>query len=131
MLQQFKSRILSFIPTAEIESVRFRSVPFQKLITKLSPEGDPTPGTKEKELLRQHDTGSHVRPGEGTAKRPENALPLMDPYEATKLAVEKRDGTIFQGKTIKVDSVRKGVAGDAGGEGGSGDPFKLDFRLEP
>ena len=45
----------------------------------------------------------------------------MDPYEVAKLAVEKCNGTIFEGKTIRVDTVRKGGAGDAIGEG-SGDP---------
>ena len=66
---------------------------------------------------------AHPPPKE-TAKRPESALPLpdiMDPYEAAKLAVQECDGTIFEGKTIRVDSVRKGGAGDASREG-LGDP---------
>ena len=66
---------------------------------------------------------AHPPPKEST-KWPENAPPLpdiMDPHEAAKLAVEGCDGTIFEGKTIRVDSARKGGAGDAGGEG-PGDP---------
>ena len=63
-------------------------------------------------------------PPKQTAERSENVPPLpdiMDPYEAAKVAVEKCDGTIFEGKTIRVDNVRKGGSGDAGGEG-LGDP---------
>ena len=46
---------------------------------------------------------------------------IMDPYEAAKVAVEKCDGTTFEGKTIRVDAVSKGGSGEAGGEG-VGDP---------
>ena len=66
---------------------------------------------------------AHPPPKE-TAKRSENAPPLpdiMDPYEAAKVAVEKGDRTIFEGKTIRVDSVRKGRSGETSGEG-LGDP---------
>jgi len=66
---------------------------------------------------------AHLPPKE-TVKWPENAPPLpdvMDPYEAAEVAVEKCNGTIFEGKTIRVDNVRKSGAGDAGGEG-LGDP---------
>ena len=45
----------------------------------------------------------------------------MDPYEAAKVAVEKCDRTIFEGKTLRVDGVRKHRAEDASGEG-VGDP---------
>ena len=180
MVKQFKRHILSFIPTAKIESVRFRSIAFQKPTTKLPSETDPTPSspkpskrpTNDKESLRQHDIDrisswrnskdsstdnpekkfltpqekkrvafikqdfheggdavnayivfAHPPPKE-TTKQPERAVPLpsiMDPYEAAKSAVEECDGTIFQGKTIKVDSVRKSDAGDTSGEG-LGDP---------
>ena len=66
---------------------------------------------------------AHPPPKE-TTKRPGNAHPLpgvMDPYEAAMVAVEKGDGTIFEGKTIRIDSVRKGRSGDTSGEG-LGDP---------
>ena len=171
---------MSFVPTAKIESVRFRSIAFQKPTTKLPSEADPAPSssqpskppTKDKESLRQHDldrisswrgskdssTGDPEKkfltpqekkrvafikhgfhedgdgvnayivfahpPPKKAAKRPENVPPLpdiMDPYEAAKFAVQKCDGTTFEGKTIRVDSVRKGGSGDASGEG-LGDP---------
>lgn len=66
---------------------------------------------------------AHPPPRE-TPQSPENAPPLpdiMDPYEASKVAVEKCDGTSFEGKTIRVDSVRKRCSGDVSGEG-VGDP---------
>lgn len=66
---------------------------------------------------------AHPPPKE-TTKRPGNAPPLpdvMDPYEAARVAVEKGNGTIFEGKTIRIDSVRKGGSGDTSGEG-LGDP---------
>jgi nucleolar protein 12 len=171
---------LSFVPTSKIESVRFRSIAFQKPTAKLPSEDDPTPSpskphkppTGDKEPLRKHDldrisswrdsknhstgdpekkfltpqekkrvafikqnfheTGDAVNayivfahpPPEETFKRSENAPlspDIMDPYEAAKAAVEKCDGTSFEGKTIRVDSVRKGGGRDAGGEG-LGDP---------
>jgi nucleolar protein 12 len=40
----------------------------------------------------------------------------MDPYEAATVAVEKCNGTVFEGKTIRVDRVRKGGPGEANGE---------------
>lgn len=46
---------------------------------------------------------------------------IMDPYEAAKVAVRECDGTIFEGKTIRVDSVKKSGTGDSSGEG-LGDP---------
>ena len=180
MLKQFRRHILSFVPTAKIESVRFRSISFQKPTAKLPSDTDPTSSsskppnqpTKSKESLRKHDLdrisswrgskdpsadgpekkfltpqekkrvafikqdfhegGDAVNayvvfghpPPKGAAKLPENAPPLpdiMDPYEAAKCAVEKCDGTIFEGKTIRVDTVRKGGTRDAGGDG-LGDP---------
>jgi nucleolar protein 12 len=66
---------------------------------------------------------AHPPPKE-TVERSEKVPPpsdIMDPYEAAKSAVEKCDGTTFEGKTIRVDSVRKGGGRDAGGEG-LGDP---------
>ena len=180
MLKQFRRHILSFVPTAKIESVRFRSIPFQKPTAKLPSDTDPTSSssklpnlpTRDKESLRKHDLdrisswrgskdpstddpekkfltprekkrvafikqdfhegGDAVNayivfahpPLTVAVKRAGNAplLPeVMDPYEAAKRAVEKCDGTTFEGKTIRVDSVRKGGVGDAGVEG-LGDP---------
>ena len=75
-----------------------------------------------------HDHGDSVNayvvfahpPPKETTKRPETAA-VMDPFEAAKAAVEKCDGSTFEGKTIRVDSTRKGATRDAGGEG-LGDP---------
>jgi nucleolar protein 12 len=171
LLKKFKRHILSFVPTAKIESVRFRSIAFQKPTAKLPSETDPTPSssklpgrpTKEKEPLRQHEIdrvsswrsstdASTEDPGKkyltprekkrvafikqdfhehGDAVNayivfaypppPEMAKRLetediMDPYEAAKITVKECDGTIFEGKTIRVDGVRKCGAGDASGE---------------
>ena len=62
---------------------------------------------------------AHPPPKEAV-KHPETE-DIMDPYEAAKIAAEKCDGTTFEGKTIRVDRVRKRGAGDASGEG-LGDP---------
>lgn len=62
---------------------------------------------------------AHPPPKE-TVKRSES-VDVMDPYEAAKVAVKKCDGTVFEGKTIRVDVVRKFGVGDASGEG-LGDP---------
>lgn len=176
MLKKFKRHILSFIPTAKIESVRFRSIAFQKPTTKLPSETDhpssaskpPKQLTKDNESLRQHDVDrisswrsskdastdnpgkkyltpqekkrvafikldfhehgdsansyivfAHPPPKEAV-KRPDTE-DIMDPYEAAKVAVRKCDGTLFEGKTIRVDSVRTPGPEGASGEG-SGDP---------
>ena len=102
--------------------------------------GDPekkflTPQEKKRVAFIKHDfheggdaVNAYIvfahQPPKETVKQPGNAplLPdTMNPYEAAGVAVEKCDGTIFEGKTIRVDRVRKGRAGDAGGEG-LGDP---------
>ena len=180
MLKQFRRHILSFVPTAKIESVRFRSISFQKPTAKLPSDADPTSSSskspnspaKVKESLRKHDLdrisswrgskdpsadGSEKKfltpqekkrvafikhdfheggdavnayvvfghpPPKDATKRSENSPPLpdvMDPYEAAKRAVERCDGTTFEGKTIRVDTVRKGGVGGASGDG-LGDP---------
>ena len=172
MLKKFKRHILSFLPTAKIESVRFRSIAFQKPTTKLPSEADNTPSsskspklpTKDNESLRQHDVDrisswrsskdastddpgkkyltpqekkrvafikqdfhehgdsvnayivfAHPPPKERIERSEiEN---VMSPYEAAKMAVKECDGTTFEGKTIRVDSVRKCGGGVADREG--------------
>lgn len=171
LLKRFKRHILSFVPTAKIESVRFRSIAFQKPTTKLPSEIDPSASSseppkrpaKDKEPLRQHEidrvsawqsskdtptgdpekkyltpqekkrvafikhdfheNGDSVNayvvfahpPPKGMAERPE-AVDIMDPYEAAKVAVVMCDGTPFEGKTLRVDGARKSRTGDAGRE---------------
>ena len=174
MLKKFKRHILSFVPTAKIESVRFRSISFQKPTAKLPSETDhassssksPKRPTTDKEPLRQHDVDrislwrsskdtSTDEPGKKyltpqEKKRvafikqdfheygdsvnayivfayppPKESAKLletfMDPYEAAKVAVKECDGTTFEGKTLRADSIRKCGAGEASGEG-LGDP---------
>ena len=175
MLKKFKRHILSSVPTAKIESVRFRSIAFQKPTSKLPSETDPTTSSSkpqkrpiEKDPLRQHDVdrisswrgskdaaaedpeknyltpqekkrvafikqdfheqGDSVNayvvfghpPSKETVKRPDT-VDVMDPYEAARVVSEKCDGTTFEGKTIRVDGVRKAGTGDVGREG-FGDP---------
>jgi nucleolar protein 12 len=57
LLKQFKKHILSFVPSARIESVRFRSIAFQKPTTKLPNDADDTGKTppKQQKQPRQHD----------------------------------------------------------------------------
>ncbi|KAG1841938.1 hypothetical protein DFJ58DRAFT_907649 [Suillus subalutaceus] len=137
--------ILSLVPTAKIESTRFRSVAFQNPTSKL-PDDD----GKEKTDPRQHglDRASSWRKANPTAdepkkrreekkkvafinhelhpgadsvnayvvfayppppkERPSNLpplLPVMDPHEAARLAVETCNGTVFMDRTIRVDSL--------------------------
>jgi nucleolar protein 12 len=145
--------ILSLVPTAKIESTRFRSIAFQKPTSKL-PDDD----GKEQTGPRQHDRdrASSWRKAYPTADEPKNdekkfltpsqkkkvafinhelhpsadsvnayvvfayppptkerpsnlppLLPVMDPHEAARLAVEMCNGTVFMDRTIRVDSLGK------------------------
>lgn len=169
MVKQLKRHVLSFVPTAKVESVRFRSVAFQNP-TSLLPSSKPVdPKGKEKEG-RQHDRerasswreqqgqkskghGDEDDPASGfqnnkmyltsaEKKRvafikhelhtgldsvnayivfahpvPEDILkktrpsnvppppPVMDPYEAAKVAAQNGDETLFMERTIRIDVV--------------------------
>lgn len=144
--------ILSLVPTAKIESTRFRSVAFQNPTSKL-PDDD----GKEKTDPRQHglNRASSWRKANPTTDDPKNdekfltpsqkkkvafinhelhpsadsvnayvvfayppppkerpsnlppLLPVMDPHEAARLAVETCNGTVFMDRTIRVDSLGK------------------------
>lgn len=177
MTKQLKRHITSFVPDAKIESVRFRSVAFQK---PTAPLEDDNRKTKPKDA-RQHDreraaswrarngddsedeTGpgpekvflstsekkrvayikqefhsgvdsvnayivfAHPIPSESSA-RPSNVpppKPVMDPYEAARLAAEKADASMFLERTIRVDVVGKGGVKGQGDMGG--DPKKTVF----
>jgi nucleolar protein 12 len=150
--KQLHRHILSLVPTAKIESTRFRSVAFQNPTSKL-PDDD----GKEQIGPRQHgqDRASSWRKTNPTADEPKNdeqkkfltpsqkkkvafinhelhpsadsvnayvvfaypspakerpsnlppLLPVMDPHEAARLAVEKCNGTVFMDRTIRVDSL--------------------------
>lgn len=179
LLKQLKKHILSFVPTARIESVRLRSVGFQKP-TASSTDAEAKGKQKAAEAEgRQHDREraatwrarqlgddaadeaaavpekkflstsekkrvafikSEIHSGVDSVNayivfahpppvdpsRPTNLpppAPVMDPYEAAKLAIEKCDGSTFQERTIRVDAVRKDASGDATKGGDlSGDP---------
>ncbi|OJA15831.1 hypothetical protein AZE42_04026 [Rhizopogon vesiculosus] len=156
--KQLHKHILSSVPTAKIESARFRSVAFQKPTTKL-PDGDGkekgprphdrdrtsswrkdnpaadepkndekkflTPSQKKKVAFINHELHpsadsvnayivfAHPPPAK---ERPSNLPPpppVMDPFEAARLAVEKCNGTVFMDRTIRVDSLGR-LADDNG-----------------
>ncbi|KAG2749272.1 hypothetical protein P692DRAFT_20818653 [Suillus brevipes Sb2] len=154
--KQLHRHILSLVPTAKIESTRFRSVAFQNPTSKL-PDDD----GKEQVGPRQHgqDRASSWRKTNPTADEPKNdeqkkfltpsqkkkvafinhelhpsadsvnayvvfaypspakerpsnlppLLPVMDPHEAARVAVEKCNGTVFMDRTIRVDSLGRPV----------------------
>ncbi|KAG2123797.1 hypothetical protein DEU56DRAFT_43003 [Suillus clintonianus] len=148
--KQLHRHILSLVPTAKIESARFRSVAFQNPTSKLpdddakektprqhdrdrtsswrktNPTADEpkidekkflTPSQKKKVAFINHEL--HPSADSVNAyvvfaypppakERPSNLpplLPVMDPHEAARLAVEKCNGTVFMERTIRVDSL--------------------------
>lgn len=158
MLKKFKRHILEYTPSAQIESVRFRSIAFQKPTTKLPADGEDdakapnpkarqhdveriaswrdskdseagtvaaekkylTPEEKKRVAFIKHDfhdgvdvvtayvVFAHPPPPE-TLTRASNVpapAPVLDPYDAARLAVEKCDGSLFYEKTIRVDHVK-------------------------
>lgn len=58
--KQLQRHILSFLPTAKIESVRFRSIPFQAPTTKL-PTSDDEDGTAKPKTVPKKEARQHVR----------------------------------------------------------------------
>ncbi|KAI0927057.1 hypothetical protein AcV5_007696 [Taiwanofungus camphoratus] len=171
--KQFKRHILSFVPTAKIESVRFRSVAFQKPTAELPTLDEPgkaksdlksvakerekegrehdreraaswratkgqeeeepgktflTPKEKKRIAFIKHEIHeavdavnayvvfAHAPPTTGTrsANVPPPA-PIMDPYEAAKLAAELCDGSVFMERTIRADRLGKSDEGDTAG----------------
>ncbi|KAA1474692.1 hypothetical protein DENSPDRAFT_873549 [Dentipellis sp. KUC8613] len=172
LLKQFKKHILTHVPHAKIESVRFRSVAFQTPTTKLTGGADegasrkpaPTPesegrqhdreraaswrssqGGEEKEPVKRQTPQEKKRiafikqelheqvdavhayvvfahPAPRAANLP--ALDVLAPHAAAALAVEKCDGTVFLGRTLRVDLVARPAA-DAAAP--AGDPKKTLF----
>ncbi|KAL4251237.1 hypothetical protein ABKN59_006313 [Abortiporus biennis] len=176
--KQFKRHVISFVPSAKIESVRFRSVAFQKPTAELPSSSTAEEKDKSKET-RQHNkdraaswrrkqSGDNDEEETGTIPQkvftpadkkrvafikqefhtgvdslnayvvfahpiPQEKLstnrssnvpppkPVMDPYEAAKIAAEKVDGTTFLERTIRADVVRKTGDGDVK-DGMGGDP---------
>lgn len=153
--KRLRQHVLASVPTAKIESMRFRSIPFQIPTSNLSLSQDAS-GDKKKAKARQHDRdraaswreanpndddtsktdakkfltpsqkkkiafiNDHIHSSADSVHayvvfaypkpaelRPANLPPLppvMDPFEAARLAVEKCDGTIFMDRMLKVDS---------------------------
>lgn len=60
MSKQLQRHILAFVPTAKIESVRFRSIPFQTPTSKLPTSDDEGDNTKTK--LKPHTPKKETRP---------------------------------------------------------------------
>src|SRR5258706_2124404 len=52
--KQLQRHILSFVPTAKVESIRFRSIPFQVPTTKLSDSGEEGDSQTSKKEARTH-----------------------------------------------------------------------------
>ncbi|KAI6128796.1 hypothetical protein EDD17DRAFT_1852840 [Pisolithus thermaeus] len=152
--KRLRQHILTLVPTAKIESIRFRSIPFQIPTTNLSLNQD---ASDDKKKARQHErdratSWREAHPDDDTSKidakkfltpsqkkkiafinhhvhsgadsvhayivfaypqppelRPPNLPPpppVMDPFEAVRLALEKCNRTIFMDRMLRVDSVR-------------------------
>ncbi|KAI1790154.1 hypothetical protein LXA43DRAFT_1017651 [Ganoderma leucocontextum] len=167
--KQFKRHILSFVPSAKIESVRYRSVAFKKPTAELPDDNrktshkpsktrehdrdraaawranedeDEAAATPQKQYLTpkekkriafiKHDIHEHVDAvnayvvfahppsAEALAKWPANLpppAPVMDPYDAASACSEKGDGSVFLGRTLRMDVVKKGARPTDGGSG--------------
>ncbi|KIK27376.1 hypothetical protein PISMIDRAFT_674716 [Pisolithus microcarpus 441] len=151
--KRLRQHILTYVPTAKIESMRFRSIPFQIPTTNLSLNQD---ASDDKKKARQHDrdraaSWREAHPDDDTPKtdekkfltpsqkkkiafinhhihsgadsihayivfaypkppesRPPNLPPpppVMDPFEAARLALEKCNGTMFMDRMLRVDAV--------------------------
>ncbi|KAL4081123.1 hypothetical protein J3A83DRAFT_4367556 [Scleroderma citrinum] len=151
--KQLRRHILASLPMAKVESVRFRSIPFQTPTSKLPSDADTsddkkkvrqherdrasswrevnskddtpkveekkflTPNQKKKIAFINHDIHSgadsvHAYIVFAYPKSPESRPanlppppPVMDPFEAARLAVEKCNGTIFMDRMLRVDAV--------------------------
>src|ERR1700722_8135351 len=181
MLKQLHRHILASVPSAKIESTRFRSVPFQ-IPTKVATSDDREAitnettgkGAAESSLNKQSrphnrnraSSWRDLQKGDGEEQdggkcdekiflnvnqkkkiafinqefhssadtvnayivfahpppldiRPSNLPPLnpiMDPYEAARLAVDRSDGTDFMERRIRVDRVTKQSKEASGGD---------------
>ncbi|KAI0766376.1 hypothetical protein BD413DRAFT_615176 [Trametes elegans] len=172
--KQLKRHVLSFVPSAKIESVRFRSVAFKKPTAELPNDGD---GKAKPKKARTHDRDRAASwraeqdpDGEAEPKktfltpqekkriafinqdihdgvdavnayvvyahppppgtRPANLPPLpevMDPYAAAAECARMCDGSVFLGRTLRVDVVKKDVGPGAGRGGMAGDPKATVF----
>ncbi|KAH9924670.1 uncharacterized protein BXZ73DRAFT_79221 [Epithele typhae] len=183
--KQLKRHLLAFVPSAKIESVRFRSVAFKNPTSELPADDDkgkskapqPKPKTREHDReraasWRDADEAATAAPKQyltpkekkrvafikheiheqvdavnayvvfalppsaaALARRPTNVPPLapvMDPYTAAQECAEKADGSVFLGRTLRADIVKRGTAPGAeesttGDSGMAGDPKATVF----
>ncbi|KAG6334813.1 hypothetical protein ID866_4285 [Astraeus odoratus] len=153
--KQLRRHILASLPTSKIESMRFRSIPFQTPTTKLPSDKDPsndnkkvrqhdrdrasswrevtakddttkgeektflTPNQKKKIAFINHDIHSNAdsihayivfaypQPQESRPSNLPPPPPVMDPFEAARLAIKQCNGTVFMDRMLRVD-----LAGD-------------------
>ncbi|CDO74438.1 hypothetical protein BN946_scf184972.g5 [Trametes cinnabarina] len=151
--KQFKRHILSFVPSAKIESVRFRSVGFKKPTAELPNDEDSkskpkktrthdrdrtaawradqdeeeaaprkqflTPQEKKRIAFIKHEIHegidsvnayvvfAHPPPAENRPANLPPPAPVMNPYEAAVEAAQLCDGSVFLGRTLRVDIVKK------------------------
>ncbi|KAI0647963.1 hypothetical protein C8Q79DRAFT_906572 [Trametes meyenii] len=173
--KQLKRHILSFVPSAKIESVRFRSVAFKKPTAELPTDDD---GKPKKTRAHDRDRTAAWRADQGgdadgeaeskksfltpkekkriafikqeihesvdavnayivfahpvpTENRPANLpppAPVMDPYEAAAECARACDGSVFLGRTLRVDVVKKPAFGTGVSQGMmTGDPKATVF----
>ncbi|KIP03853.1 hypothetical protein PHLGIDRAFT_37234 [Phlebiopsis gigantea 11061_1 CR5-6] len=92
--KQFERHILSFVPTAKIESSRFRSVAFQKPTTQLATDDSSSSKTPQKP--REKDGRQHDRERAAT-------------WRATN-GQEDDDATVSSGKTFLTPQEKKRIA---------------------
>ncbi|KAF9223006.1 hypothetical protein BS17DRAFT_707694, partial [Gyrodon lividus] len=156
--KQLRRHILALVPTAKIESTRFRSVAFQTPTSKLPEENGEdtknkqprqherdrasswrdaqttdkstktderkfiTPSQKKKIAFINHEIHSNANSvhayivfayPQPADSRPTNLPPpppVMNPFEAARLAVGNCDGTVFLDRMLRVDAVAKSSA---------------------
>lgn len=179
--KQLKRHILTYAPTAQIESVRYRSVAFQNPTTKIDDDAEDEASAKK---LRSHKRATEWRdkgkgkpvdeeevedrkgekqfmtpaqkrrlaaikgdlhesaaatvnayvvfaypvppaPTEDNTESKRRPTEVMDPFEATREVVKACDGSSFEGRTLRVDFVKK----PAGISGGSSDVVLTDPKL--
>ncbi|KAI0771411.1 hypothetical protein BC629DRAFT_1442025 [Irpex lacteus] len=116
--KQLKRHILSFVPTAKIESTRFRSVAFSKPTAPSSESKDGRQHNRDRAASWRNSRGS-LDDEEANADRGKTFLrkrrrtsgldnDCMDPYEAAKVAIKEADGSVFNGHSLRVDSALRG-----------------------
>lgn len=98
LTKQLKRRILTFVPTAKIESIRFRSVAFQNPTTKIDTDEDEGPSAKQQRQQKraaewraeQQPSGSRTAQEE-EAEEKKGEKTYMTPAQKRRLAAIKGD----------------------------------------